>query len=219
MKAVILAAGRGKRMRHLTAELPKPLLKVGGKTFLDIIFDSLPENVNEALVVIGYQGEKIKAHLGNSYNGRGIRYVIQQELNGTGGAVLLLKNYFSPKERFLIFYADEIISRGDVEKCLEYEFSWLCWEVASPKAGGIAAISKEGLIAEVAEKPENPKSKIGVDGLMVVNADIFNYIPEKHETGEYYLTSMMNQFLKDHKVRAVMGANRPSFSSPEDINQ
>ncbi len=204
-------------MRHLTEELPKPLLKVGGKTFLDIIFDSLPENVNEAIVVIGYQGEKIKAYLGNTYKGRRIRYVVQTELNGTGGAVLLLKNYFSSKERFLVFYADEIISRGDVEKCLEYEFSWLCWEAANPKAGGIPTISKEGLIAEVTEKPENPKSKIGVCGLMVVNADIFKCVPEKHETGEYYLTSMMNQFVKDHKVYAVIGVKRPSFSSPEDL--
>ena len=54
---------------------------------------------------------------------------------------------------------------------------------------------------------------------MAVNADIFGYTPDRHETGEYYLTSMMNKFVKSHNVRAVIGANRPSFSTPEDLDK
>mgnify|MGYP001567642359 FL=1 len=204
-------------MRPLTEEIPKPLLKVDGKTFLDIIFDALPETVNETIIVIGYQGEKIKSYLGDKYRGRKITYVVQQELNGTGNAVLLTQKYFAPDERFLIFYGDELFFKSDVEDCLKHEFSWLCWEVANPRASGIATISQDGYITAVVEKPDKPQSKIGVGGLMVINTDIFNYEPEKHQTGEYYLTSMMNGFVKDHRVRAVIGVNRPSFSAPKDI--
>ncbi len=217
MKAVILAAGRGKRMHHLTEETPKPLLKVSGKTFLDIIFDALPEEVNEIIVVIGYQGEKIKSYLGDNYRGRKIHCVVQRELSGTGKAVLLTKEYFNPGERFLIFYADELISKTDVKDCLTHEFSWLCWKVADSKASGIATISQDGFITKITEKPKSPESNLGVTGLLVVNTDIFQYAPEAHETGEYYLTSMMNGFVKDHKVYPVIGANRPSFSTPEDL--
>ncbi|QQG42861.1 MAG: nucleotidyltransferase family protein [Candidatus Giovannonibacteria bacterium] len=219
MKAIILAAGRGKRMRHLTDDLPKPLLKLAGKTFLDYIFDSFTEEINEAILVIGYMGEKIKEYLGENYKGRKIYYVVQRELSGTGNAVLLTKHLFKEKERFLIFYADELVSKDDVEKCLENEFGWLCWEVENPRASGIVTISPGGFITEIIEKPQNPKSNLGGGGLMLVNADLFGCAPDKHETGEYYLTSMMNKFVKDHKVKAVVSKNRPSFTSPEDINR
>lgn len=218
-KAVILAAGRGKRMRSLTDETPKPLLSVGGRTFLDHIFDALTDAIREVIVVVGYQGDKIKNYLGDNYKGRAVRYVVQEKLDGTGRAVLLARPFFAEGERFLIFYADEIIGRADVEKCLEHEYSWLCWEVEKPEASGIITLSLEGLITEVVEKPRRPKSRMAGAGLMLVNADIFQYEPAEHETGEYYLTSMMNQFVKDHRVRAVIGSNRLSFSSPEDITR
>lgn len=205
-------------MRHLTEEIPKPLLKVGGRAFFDIIFDVLPATVNEIIAVIGYRGDKIKNYLGDVYKGRKINYVVQKDLSGTGNAVLLTKNYFQPDERFLIFYGDEIFYKEDVKNCLAHELSWLCWEFTDPKAGNTVSISKEDFIVNVIEKPKNPTTKIGAGGLMLVNADLFNYAPEKHETGEYYLTSMMNKFIKDHQVSAVIGKNRPSFSSPEDIS-
>lgn len=205
-------------MRHLTDETPKPLLKVGDRTFLDIVFDALPDSVDEIIVVIGYQGEKIKAYLGNHYKGKRVCYVIQKELNGTGGAVLLTKDYFQPGEKFLIIYGDELLFPEDVQNCLKHELSWLCWQVENPRASGIAII-ENGFITEIVEKPQNPKSNLGATGLMLVNFDIFNYLPEKHETGEYYLTSMMNKFVKDHKVYAVIGSNRPSFSKPDDLSE
>lgn len=204
-------------MRHLTDEMPKPLLSVGGRTFLDHIFDALTDGIKEAIVVVGYQGNKIRNYLGNNYKGRAVHYVVQEKLDGTGCAVLLTRSFFAEGERFFIFYGDEIIGRSDVEKCLEYEYSWLCWEVERPEASGIVTFSPQGFITEVIEKPCEPQSKMGGAGLMLVNTDIFRYAPMKHETGEYYLTSTMNQFVKDHRVRAVIGSNRLSFTSPEDI--
>ncbi|MDP2696279.1 MAG: nucleotidyltransferase family protein [bacterium] len=217
-KAIILAAGRGTRMRHLTEDVPKPLLKVGGKPFLDIIFDALPESIREVIVVIGYRKDLIRNHLGTNYKGKKIDYVVQEKLTGTGHAVLLTKDLFDDGERFLVFYGDELIAKNDVDAVLEHDLGWLCWEVVNPKASGIVTVTVEGLITEIVEKPKKPKSKLGVGGLISLNADIFNYVPDQHETGEYYLTDMMNQFLKDHKVHVVIGKNRPSFSSPEDIS-
>ncbi|MEK9166111.1 MAG: sugar phosphate nucleotidyltransferase, partial [Patescibacteria group bacterium] len=59
MKAIILAAGEGRRMRPLTLTTPKPLLEIQGKAIIDYVFDALPEEVEEAVVVVKYLGEKI----------------------------------------------------------------------------------------------------------------------------------------------------------------
>ena len=64
-----------------------------------------------------------------------------------------------------------------------------------------------------------PISDMGVAGIMVVNSLIFNYIPVRHSNGEYYLTSLMNDFLKNKDVYAVYGRQRPPFLSPDEIEK
>jgi len=217
MKAVILAAGRGKRMGKLTEESPKPLLKVGDKTLLGYIIDVLPPAIDEIIIVIGYLGEKIKEYCRQYYPDRKIIYVVQTELNGTAEAVLLTRPYFKEKERFVIIYGDEKATKEQMEKCLSYEFSWLCREMSDPRQSGVATVTPEGRIVEVIEKPEHPKSNLAAAGVMVVNADLFQYQPTRHVNGEYFVTSMMDGFIKDHPVYAVKGIKDVSFSYSEDI--
>ncbi len=88
MKAVILAAGKGKRMRLLTDKTPKPLLVVGGKTFLDHILSSLPRSVDEIILVIGHKGEQIKKYIGKKYGSKQIFYVVQHQRKGTVHALM-----------------------------------------------------------------------------------------------------------------------------------
>jgi NDP-sugar pyrophosphorylase family protein len=211
MKAVILAAGRGKRMMPLTLTKPKPLLVVMGKTFLDHIFDSFPSTVKEVIVVIGYKGEQIKMFLGDKYKGKKIHYVIQNKLNGTGPAVQLTKPYFKKKERFLIVLGDEPVTKKEIKKCLSHEFSWLSRRADIPEQSAVATLAEGNRVIEVIEKPKHPASNFVVAGAMVVNADIFDYQPTKHRTGEYYLTSMMNKFVKNNKVIAVAGVDNLYF--------
>ena len=54
-------------------------------------------------------------------------------------------------------------------------------------------------------------------GTIVVDTDIFDYAPTLHPNGEYHLSSMLNQFVKDHPVYAVYGLVRPPFRSPADL--
>ncbi len=219
MKAVILAAGRGKRMRHLTDDTPKPLLKIGKKTLLDNIFDVLPKSVDEIIIVIGYKGGKIKKRYGNFYQGKTIKYVVQKKLNGTAYAVLLAKSFFKKRgERFLIIYGDEMPAKNQMRKCLKHEFSWLCREMTDSSQSGIPKISKEGRILGVIEKPKRFSSNFVAAGVMAVNTDIFKYKPVKHKNGEYYLTSMMDKFVKKHPVFMVKGTKNIAFSYPEDMD-
>jgi len=65
MKAILLAAGRGSRLRHLTESMPKPLMKVGHKTCLDIVLEALNTVADEVIIVTGFLSDKLEKHLEN----------------------------------------------------------------------------------------------------------------------------------------------------------
>lgn len=90
MKAMILAAGLGKRMRPLTDTLPKPLLPVGGKALMMYHIERLQElGVCEFIINTAYLGEKIEAALGDGFaQGISIQYSREDEPLDTGGALL-----------------------------------------------------------------------------------------------------------------------------------
>lgn len=204
-------------MGPLTAKTPKPLLKVKEKTFLEYILDSFPREVQEVIIVVGYRGEKIKKFIGNTYKGKKIHYVFQKKLNGTGPALLLTKSYFKDKERFLIIYSDEFVTKKEVKECLASRFSWLSRYADIPENSGVITVSR-GRIIKIVEKPKRPTSNLTAGGLMIVNTDIFQYKPSLHRTGEYSLTSMMNRFIKSHPVWKVSGKDNLYFTSPQDID-
>ena len=220
MKAVILAAGRGKRMGPLTETTPKPLLKIKDRTFLEHIISALPPEVDELVLVIGYKGEQIREFLGTEFLGKKVSYVENDRIeSGNAYSFLLTRDYFKPRERFMIIYSDELASKEEIAECVAYEFSWFTHIVDDPTQSGIVTLSASGEIIELEEKPENPKSNIAAGGVLVVNADIFSYPPQQHRNGEYYLTSMMVPFIKNHSVKAVTGTKNLYFSTPEDIDR
>lgn len=218
MKVVILAAGEGVRMRPLTDETPKPLLKIGGKTLLDWIFEALPKEVDEAIIAVRYLGDKIKDYCGNNFHGREIKYVLGSE-KGTAYSFLATKEHLH-EDRFLFIYGDEFPLSEDVEKCLEYQASILCWEVNDPWNHGIANLRVDGTIGSIEEKPKEPKSNLLSNGVMVLNKKIFNYSPEKNGKTEYFFTDMVNKFVQEEKVMAVISEQGiGGISSPADIER
>ncbi len=221
MKVVILAAGRGERMSPLTDTIPKPLLKVGGKTFLDHILSSLPRSVSEVILVIGYKGGQIRKYIGKKYGSKNIFYVMQRERKGTGHGLMLTKPFFKEHERFFIIYGDEPPTRGEIRACLRHRYSWMCREVTDPAVPvGVVKIGKNKIITGVIERPlKQVRPCISGGGVFLVDSDIFRFAPTLHRTGEYYLTSMMNEFLKYHKVYATKGRKDLYFHSLEDIDR
>src|SRR5688500_12407292 len=108
MKALIFAAGRGVRMMPLTADTPKPMLKILARPLLAHILEILPKEVTELLIVVGYKSEVIKEHFGNEWRGIPITYVDQKDQLGTGDALWACRSYLKPKERFFVIYADDL---------------------------------------------------------------------------------------------------------------
>src|SRR5205809_2482392 len=94
-KAVILAAGRGTRMRELTAELPKPMIEVRGKPVLQYIVEGLRDaGVRKFLIVVGYRAEAVQNFFGDGSRYKiDIQYATQVTQDGTGRVVELAKNF------------------------------------------------------------------------------------------------------------------------------
>src|SRR4051812_10320077 len=106
MQCVILAAGEGKRMRPLTETMPKPLVPVLGKPIIEYVLEALPQEVNEVFIITGYKGDMVRAHLGESHDGRPIRYIHQETPSGTAHALALARPHLNG--RFLVLVADDI---------------------------------------------------------------------------------------------------------------
>lgn len=110
MKAVILAAGKGTRMKELTNELPKPMLPVRGRPILEHILDGLRDaGIRDFCIVTGWRREVIEAHFTDGARwGVNIRFVEQKVQDGTGRAPELAKEFVG-REPFLLTYGDILV--------------------------------------------------------------------------------------------------------------
>ena len=107
MKAVIMAGGKGTRLRPVTFSIPKPLLPVGEKPILELIIKRLCSlKINDVTIAVGYGAELIKAYFGNGkkFNIK-IHYVYEEKALGTAGPLKRIKNL---KEPFLVMNGDII---------------------------------------------------------------------------------------------------------------
>lgn len=218
MQCVILAAGKGTRLRPLTDTIPKPLVKVLGKSLLDHIVESLPSSIDELIIVTGYLEEKIREHCGDTFHGRKVTYVHQEEQKGTAHALWLCKDLL--KGRFLFMFADDLHGPGDIARATSYSRSMLTFTTNTPEKFGIVVRHPDGTLAEIIEKPEHAPSNLASTGVMVLDDNIFKYDPYAIETkGEYYLTNVLQEYARDYPMAVVEQNLWIPIGYPEDIEK
>jgi bifunctional UDP-N-acetylglucosamine pyrophosphorylase/glucosamine-1-phosphate N-acetyltransferase len=216
MQCVILAAGKGTRLRPLTETVPKPLVKVAGKTLLDRIVESLPSSIDELIIVTGYLENKIHEHCGEVFHGKKVTYVHQEEQKGTAHALWLCKEHLHG--RFLFMFADDLHGKDDIARVTSYSRAMLTYQTNSPEKFGIVVRHPDGTLAEMIEKPEHPPSNLASTGVMVLDDNIFEYDPYATETkGEYYLTDVIQKYAKEYPIAVVEQNLWIPIGYPEDI--
>lgn len=186
MKAFLLAAGLGTRLRPLTDELPKCLLPLGGKPLLEIWLNNLEQHgISEVLVNTHWHHEKVEAFLQERAGG-GLKLIPfhEPELLGSAGTLEANKQWVADGEPFYILYADNYTS-ANLTRIASFHrehglpFTLGVFKAEDPRRCGIAEIAEDGMVNSFVEKPEKPKSDLAAAGIYVADARIFDYFPAK----------------------------------------
>jgi len=218
MKAVILAAGKGKRLMPITSSRPKPMIPLAGMPLLEHTILGLKDaGIDEILLIVGYKEEIFKNYFGDGrdkYNVK-IEYVTQEEQLGTGHAVSYAKT-FVKNNPFLLMYGD-LITEPKVFKEIVESFNETkpqgiiaLKKVKNPHEYGIISLNSDGFVEKITEKPA-PELKLG----NLINAGIYIFDPlifeaiektEKSIRNEYEFTDSMEILISQLNGR-ILGYN------------
>ena len=184
MKAVILAGGRGTRLRPLTFSVPKPLLPIGEKPILEIILKNFKKfDITEIIISVGYQGELIKAFCGDgSKFGLSIKYVDEEKVLGTAGPLSLMRESFRQGEEFILMNGD-IFTQLDFASMINYHkkgkycmtVGYRLYEHKLPF--GVLELEGNKLCGII----EKPGTKYNVSaGIYVLNESVIKLVPDNY---------------------------------------
>ena len=217
MQIVILAAGRGTRMNELTDDVPKPMLEINGKPILAYKLEALPAEIKEVIFVIGYLGNQIQQYFGDSYAGKKISYVVQEQLNGTGGAVQLVKDLI--ENDFLVMMGDDLYVKEDIKNCIKNDLAVLGVEVDNPNKFGIIVSDENKKLLEIIEKPEIAGPALANIGLYKLNKKFFDYPLVFIGNGEYGLPQTLAMMAKDYPVKVIKATDWFPIGNPDDLEK
>ncbi|SIR64013.1 UTP--glucose-1-phosphate uridylyltransferase AglF [Natronorubrum thiooxidans] len=226
MQAVVLAAGKGTRLRPLTEEKPKVLVEVDGTPLIEDVFDNLLEiGVTELVVVVGYRKEKIIERYGDEYEGVPITYAHQREQLGLAHAILQAEPHID--DEFVLMLGDNIFrgNLGDVinrQQEDRADAAFLVEEVPYEEASryGVLDTNEYGEIVEVVEKPDDPPSNLVMTGFYTFTPAIFHacHLVQPSDRGEYELPDAIDLLIQSGRtIDAIrMDGWRIDVGYPED---
>lgn len=219
MKAIILAAGEGVRLRPLTLNTPKPLLKVAGQELLGHLVEKFPSEIDELIIVVGYLGDKIVKHCGRNFSGRPVRYVWQKDRLGTYHALKLCEPLLEANERFGLFLPDDLLEKEAIESLFKHDLAVMAKEVPDPRRFGVVELNPDNSVRAIEEKPENPKTNLALTSGYVLNKNVLDYAPPRGRGGEYYLSWSIGKMAEDFKINVVRANFWFPIATPEDLKK
>ena len=209
MKAIILSAGEGTRMRPLTLTRPKTMLPVAGKPIIQYNIESLRDSgVTDILLIVNYKEDMVRNYFKDGKDlGVNITYKKQEELSGTANAIGYGENFVD--DEFIVLNGDIILDTALLMNIIEEYYKnnpdtlMVLTEVEDPTLFGVVEI-KENIVNEIIEKPsidEAPSNYVNT-GIYIFNKDIFEKISKtkKSSRGEYEITDSLAMQIDDGKT-------------------
>ncbi len=232
MKAIILAAGRGKRLEEHSESVNKCMLRFKGKHLIEYSLETASRaGVDEIIIVVGYRAEDIINQYGIQYGKTRIRYVFQEEQRGLVHAIEQTRDVLEGHD-FLLLLADEIlIDPKPSEMINEFSEKGLFIMCGVTEVEDIDQIRKtyaiihnpeNNMIYRLIEKPRNPLNNIMGTGHCIFRNQIFDYIPFtpiNYFRQEKELPDLIQCAIDDGKPVQLffIGSRYVNINTPEDI--
>jgi mannose-1-phosphate guanylyltransferase len=183
MKAFILAAGEGTRLKPITDHTPKCLVPIRGTPMLTIWLRICREaGIHEVLVNLHSHAEVVRQFLAQSDHGTKIHVVEEPSLLGSAGTLRANRSWVAEEEFFWIFYAD-VLNRADLSSMARIHLQRRpaatlgVYEVPDPQRCGIVSTRADGIVDQFIEKPQRPVGNLAFSGLMIGTPALLDAIP------------------------------------------
>ncbi len=227
MKAIVLCAGKGTRLRPLTHTTAKHLIPVANRPVIFYTLETIKKAgiTDIALIVSPYNREEFEQTIGDgSEFGLNVSYVVQQEPKGLAHAVWVAKDFLG-KDDFLMYLGDNMIME-DLKPFVEnfrendVDASILLTPVEDPRRFGVAVV-EGGKIVRVVEKPKVPPSNLAIIGVYMFRTIIFDGIENIKPSwrGELEITDAIEYLIENgYDVRAhIVYGWWKDTGKPEDL--
>ena len=220
LKAIILAAGEGSRMRPLTYTRPKVMLPIANKSILEhLLIEARDAGIREFVFVVGYHDERVRGYFGGGDRwGVSIIYSNQRRQLGTADALKSVKNLVDGN--FLVINGDVIVDKKGISQLSRKNSNTVgIVEVENARELGVIEVSGDRVV-HIYEKVKKPTSHMANTGLYLFTPDIFDAISRtsKSPRGEYEITDSLQLMIdKGHSVSYQKISHWLDLSYPWDL--
>lgn len=186
MRALLLAAGLGTRLRPLTDSVPKCLVPIKGRPLLDYWLEMLSEaGVAPLLVNIHYLPDMVRSYIAESRYHDKVVIVHEEDLLGTGGTILANRDFFGDGP-FMVVHADNY-SRFDVNAFIARhnarpagcEITMMTFTTDTPQSCGIVELDERGVVTNFHEKTTKPPGNLANGAVYIVEQTVVNFIARR----------------------------------------
>jgi len=183
MKAFLLAAGHGTRLRPLTDHLPKCLVPIQGIPMLDIWIELCRRaGVSELFVNLHAHADVVRKAIGQADMGIKVWLSEEKVLLGSAGTLLSNRDWVASEAEFCVLYAD-VLTTLDLAKMIAFHRSRRppatigLYQVTNPSQCGVVAFDSDQVVHEFVEKPAQPRSNWAFSGILIGTPELLDVIP------------------------------------------
>jgi mannose-1-phosphate guanylyltransferase len=211
MKAFILAAGHGTRLRPLTDSNPKCLLPIQGVPLLEIWLNNCKAaGISEVLINAHAHPAGIRKFATTQKNGVGIHLVEEPQLLGSAGTLAENRQFVAGEKAFFVLYGD-VLSNIDLRRMLQFHeqkgapVTLGIYQVPDPKRCGIVSMDENAMVQSFVEKPAEPTSNWAFSGVMITGQEIFDLLPDQRPADVgFHLLPKLTGRMAAYKVREYL---------------
>ncbi|MDF9745199.1 bifunctional sugar-1-phosphate nucleotidylyltransferase/acetyltransferase [Natrinema salsiterrestre] len=205
MKAVVLAAGQGTRMRPLSESVPKPMLPVADRPLVAHTVDAaITAGADEIVLVIGYEGETVRDYFGSEYRGTPVSYAVQDEQTGTADAVNAARAHLDGP--FAVLNGDNLYDQAAIDRLFEACPAVCAIEVDEPSNYGVLSTDESGgdYVTGIVEKPAEPPTNLANAGAYAFPAEAREWLEvPASERGEHEITDVVARVIEAYEMTPV----------------